>query len=650
MTYTVTKLPADVCTNYVLKPNETLLSISVPGSRGGAGIVGILTVPPSALKSEEELQLNPTSLEKHYPPTHKLALLLHGKGGHKNYCYQAICANELATKLGMYSFRFDFRGCGDSQDNEVPHEGRKVSQDVQDIEIVYEVFKNGFSVSEIGIDLVPYVIIGHSRGGVAMFQWAVAQQRKQESGEKHQFVPNLVNCASRYQSSLLLKFGKNTGKEVLLNQYRFGKYQELPIFPEEVQDLASQDLSMIKFLDPEIQVLSLYGLNDHIVPIEDSTFFANLLGSRHELKFIPHADHNYYGTTVITEDNKSSHNPEGLPLTKRNMVNWNYKVTREVIKWLHTESDVKRFRDASLSIYHFTRWRDIEGIANFRDIGGWRSSDNKHYVKAGLIFRCANTSNVTAYGKEQLKDLGVKAIFDFRSVGEFEKAGGLTIEGIDVQNTPVFPSTDMSPQAIALRYRNLLLSWYTYKYVYQNMLENGSDAFKKVLLFLRDNPNTPIAYNCTAGKDRTGVMTMLILLILGVDQHTISKEYELTTIGLRPNHQQLRDEFKHMKTGFEKKLENSGLGSSVEFRHILENLTDDEMFENLISSKYESMVSSIHMLQKEYGGIEGYCFNKLGLKPEDLDQIRRNLLTDSTPFPDSESFWLHRTRQKTERL
>jgi pimeloyl-ACP methyl ester carboxylesterase len=638
-------LPPEICTNYKLGPNEKLLSISVPNSKiQGPGIVGILTVPPTALKDEKELELNPTSSENHYPPTHKLAILLHGKGGHKNYCYQAICAQELASKLGFYSFRFDFRGCGDSQGNESLNEGRRVSQDVVDIEIVYDIFKHGFKTPEIGIDLMPYVIIGHSRGGVAMFQWANEQQKKQDHNQSSQYVPHLVNCASRYQSSLLLKFGNHNGKDVMLNQYRYGKYQDIRIAPQEVEDLARQDLSVIKYLDEDIQVLSLYGLNDHIVPIEDSTFFANLLGSRHQLTFVPHADHNYYGTTVITDENEIIHNPDKLPLTRRGMVNWNYRVTREIINWLHTFKDVSRFRESTKQIYSFPRWRNIEGIANFRDIGGWRTSNNKYYVKAGLVYRCANTSNVTEYGKDQLRELGVKAMFDFRSVGEFEKAGGLVIDGIDVQNTPVFRSLDMSPQAIALRYRNLLLSWYTYKLVYENMLEHGPDAFKLVLIFLRDNPNTAISYNCTAGKDRTGVMTMLILLILGVDSHVIAKEYELTTIGLRPNHAQLLKEFKHMKEGFQKRLHAEKGKANKLFEHMEMNLTDEEMFENLVSSKYESMISTIHMFNRNYGGIEGYCRDKLGLADEDLEKIRKNLLTDARPFPDSGSVWKHRTQ------
>lgn len=640
----VTLLPPETCTNYALLPNEKLLSISIPTSANpqGRGLVGILTVPPAALLDETTMLSATASADHPHPPTHRLAIVLHGKGGHKNYCYQALVAEALATKLGMYSFRFDFRGCGDSQENEQPEKGRKVLEDIEDIELVYDVFKRGGDYAEIGTNLVPNSIIGHSRGSVSMFQWALKQQTRLEMGQSFQFVPNLINCSARYMAKRLLRDLEGKGAFAsVLNQYRLGEYRDIKIPAEEVIDLASQDLSKVKLLDDEIQVLSIYGMDDHIVPLSDSTYFANLLGSRHQLTFIPHADHNFYGIQTINDDNADEFNPEGYPLNKKRKVNWNYKVTETIVDWLHTSNDVQRYKRATQEVYYYPRWRDIEGISNFRDIGGWRTEDNKHYVKAGIIFRCANPSNVTEFGKTQLKTLGVTQFFDFRSLPEFTKAGGLSITGIDVNNVPVFSDVDVSPQAIAQRYKNLLASWYTYKYVYEDMLNHGVNAYKSVLLFLRDNPSTGVVYNCTAGKDRTGVMTMLILLLLGVDHHTIAKEYELTTIGLVPDHARIKEDFYSQMTKLQKRLEYDP-DVAAAHKQLNANASMEEMFENLISSRYESMISTIELFNHKFGGIEQYCKSKLGLTQEDIDTIRRNLLTKSSPYPDQNSTWKHR--------
>lgn len=638
----VKQIPNEICTNYELKSNEKLLSISIPTSKNpnGIGLVGIFTSPPNSLIPEEELIADPSSFFKSSPPTHKFALILHGKGGHKNYCYQAILADALATKLGIYSFRFDFRGCGDSQGNEVEEKGRVIAHDVEDINTCLDVFKVGAKFPEIGINLVVHSIISHSRGSVSMMKWAIEEQKKLDNGESYRFVPNLINTAGRFDGKLLIE-GLKLAQSVEgygMNQYRLGKYQNLIIPPSETFDLGSQNLNDIKYINDEIQVLSVYGLHDHIVPVEDSTEYANLLGSRHTLKFINFADHNFYGSQDVTEENKARINPDNLPLTRKNRVNYNHKATDVIIEWLASSNDIQRFKDSTNIVYQFPRWREIDGISNFRDIGGWRTKDGKKYVKSGLIFRSANTSNVTELGKSQLHKLGIQSVFDFRSYGEFKKAGGFEVEGIKINNIPVFTKTDVSPQAIALRYKHLLTSWYTYKYVYVNMLEEGTYAFKSVLLYLRDNVNAPLLFNCTAGKDRTGVMAMIILLLLGVENHIIAKEYELTSIGLLPDHDEIKRSFFEGMDQFKSKFEGTD-----HFKEI-SGMTPDEMFKNLISSKYESMIAAIELFNKEFGGVENYCTNNLGLTEEDLNKIRSNLLTNNSPYPDQNSVWKHRAQ------
>lgn len=65
---------------------------------------------------------------------------------------------------------------------------------------------------------------------------------------------------------------------------------------------------------------------------------------------------------------------------------------------------------------------DIDGIYNFRDIGGYAIDGAPEYsVRRGFIFRCANTGNITPGGMQQLRDLGITTIFDLRSSSEIER-------------------------------------------------------------------------------------------------------------------------------------------------------------------------------------------------------------------------------------
>ena len=62
----------------------------------GKGVTGTLAIP-LAFDSENPFE------EGLVPVTHKAALILHGQGGHRNYCYQKTLAHRLANELGIFS-------------------------------------------------------------------------------------------------------------------------------------------------------------------------------------------------------------------------------------------------------------------------------------------------------------------------------------------------------------------------------------------------------------------------------------------------------------------------------------------------------------------------------------------------------------------
>ena len=62
---------------------------------------------------------------------------------------------------------------------------------------------------------------------------------------------------------------------------------------------------------------------------------------------------------------------------------------------------------------------NVAGIANLRDIGGYTSSTNSHQTtRHNLVYRSADPSKVTPDGLAKLKELGVKKVFDLRSIPE----------------------------------------------------------------------------------------------------------------------------------------------------------------------------------------------------------------------------------------
>ncbi|RCK65865.1 hypothetical protein Cantr_01579 [Candida viswanathii] len=635
----------------------------------GKGVAATLAIPPG-LDSESPFAENLA------PATHKAALILHGQGGHRNYCYQKILAHRLASELGMFSLRIDFRGCGYSADNEIEIEGRTLSQDVDDIQACAEFIMDG-KLNGTGIDLTLSSIISHSRGGVAMFLWAQIQDKLAKEGNlKAIVVPNLVNCSARFTSPTVLeRYAEFENLDFLpVLSFRHGEYKEIPLAGREIITLSKPDLNTLSELSREWSVLSVYGTEDEIIPKYDCANFANTLNRgplSHTLRLIPDADHNFYGHTRIEKDTEMSEvNPRNLPLKGGKKVNYNYLVTDYIIEYLSPEQELQRFISSSRDIGRVPRWKNIDGVNNFRDIGGWRvhnptfklagsknssSSNLVYYVRPHYAFRCANIAGLTNKGMLSLQSLGVAAIFDLRSDGEVALDGypeNLAQYGIKRIHAPVFTSDDYSPQAIAIRYTNLMTCWSTYVHVYEDMLELGTLAYKTVFEYIRDE-NKPFVFHCTAGKDRTGMLGMLILLLAGVDRNTIAKEYELTTVGLRPDHPVLKGKFVNT---IEKLREKLGEDADDIEQMISQGRKDwsleEDGFSNLISSRYEAMLATLALFHEKYGNIVEYLKNKLGFSSADIVKIYEHLVLadpQNIGFGVSSPInWDHRTSTKAK--
>ncbi|KAK6464545.1 protein-tyrosine phosphatase-like protein [Scheffersomyces coipomensis] len=609
----------------------------------GKGVKGTIAIPHSA---DAE---NPYE-EGLAPATHKAALILHGQGGHRDYCYQKYLAHKLAAELGVYSLRIDFRGCGSSADNEDPVKGRVLEQDIADIQAAAEFLIDG-NVNGLGINLTLSSIVGHSRGGVAMFLWALLQDDHSKRGDpKAIIVPNLVNCSSRFSSPTVADrypIFDDTFESIPQTSLRYGKLAQTPITRQELVSLAKPNLRELRHLTLDWSVLSVYGLKDTIIPISDSALYSNTLNRghlSHRLELIPLADHNFYGTRPQEKDeDDETFNKYQLPVNNKGLVSYNYQATEIILDYLKPENELQRFLQSSRDIGRLSRWKNIEGVSNFRDIGGWKihnptfeltpkdptdGASLQYYVKPHTAFRCANIAGITVNGAKTLQSLGIKAVFDLRSDGECEQDGlpkYLEDYGIKRIHAPVFSKDDHSPMAIALRYTNLLTSWDTYVNVYENMLEFGQDSYRTVFQYILEE-NKPFVFHCTAGKDRTGVLGMLILLLLGVDKNTIAREYELTTFGLIPDHPNIRLKFADT---IKKLREKMGEGSDMEqmVTKGRKNWTlEEDGFYNLISSRYEAMLATIELFNDKYGSIINYLKEELGFSQEDIIKIYENLV------------------------
>lgn len=152
------------------------------------------------------------------------------------------------------------------------------------------------------------------------------------------------------------------------------------------------------------------------------------------------------------------------------------------------------------------RWINIDGVANVRDMGGWKTDSGKT-VKYGMLYRGQKIESITEKGIATIKQLGIKTELDIRYASQkFQTPGtGMNYEFIE------------SPGQ------------------YDNVLNTNGDVFKasykRVFELLADKNNYPFYAHCNAGADRTGTFAFIVNGVLGVSYEDLTRDFELTSFG-----------------------------------------------------------------------------------------------------------------------
>ena len=153
----------------------------------------------------------------------------------------------------------------------------------------------------------------------------------------------------------------------------------------------------------------------------------------------------------------------------------------------------------------------LSGVKNARDLGGYRTADGKT-VKAGLLLRTAALSDATAgdikilTGKYHLTQM-----IDFRTNNGARKNPDPKISGVIETNLPIHTGAGGN-----LSYMNMVTN------------PNSISAFRQFFAILLAHKNGAVLFHCAAGKDRTGVASILLLSVLNVEKSTILQDYLLS--------------------------------------------------------------------------------------------------------------------------
>ena len=237
----------------------------------------------------------------------------------------------------------------------------------------------------------------------------------------------------------------------------------------------------------------------------------------------------------------------------------------------------------------------LEGAVNFRDLGGYAAGEGMR-TRWRVLFRADGLGDLTEADFEVMRSLGIRTVIDLRSGEELERGR------FDVDAHPVtfhhFPIIEKLPDPDEFDRRPGLLGSQ-----YQEMLRDAGASFRSVLEILAGSDALPAVFHCTAGKDRTGVLSALLLSLLGVDEATVVSDYALSGEAM---------------TRLRAKL----LVKYPEGRETIEGISE------VFSAAPEQMEQLLDFLRAEYGSVPAYVAG-LGTAASVVEALRAALLEPS---------------------
>lgn len=173
----------------------------------------------------------------------------------------------------------------------------------------------------------------------------------------------------------------------------------------------------------------------------------------------------------------------------------------------------------------------LEGAANFRDLGGYATDDGRT-VKWRTFYRSDMLADLTDADLEKLAGLGLRLVCDFRGPEEWRE---------EPDRLPADPAPEVAhleiwdPSFSSKGFRDALGDSES-EIDLANILVEGnrlfagrfSDRYAAMFERITNTGNLPAVVHCTAGKDRAGFASALILRTLGVPMETVYDDFLLT--------------------------------------------------------------------------------------------------------------------------
>jgi protein-tyrosine phosphatase len=253
----------------------------------------------------------------------------------------------------------------------------------------------------------------------------------------------------------------------------------------------------------------------------------------------------------------------------------------------------------------------LQGGRNFRDLGGYQTTDGRR-TRWGRLYRSGVMHRLTDEDCTQLSSLGIRVICDLRTPGErHREPTRLPTQAIEVMEwdydhrhisfrAQLSGQEVLSPEVV----RGCMLK------IYRSLPQLLAEQFGGLLQRVAAD-DTPLVFHCSAGKDRTGIASALILSTLGVPRDQIFADYILTNSAMDL-------EAEHFTRG----AGQIGIGDEYSMLH----RTTPEIRAPLLRAFPEYLDAAFTQIESDHGSVANYLAERLGVSDELQQRMRVTLL------------------------
>jgi protein-tyrosine phosphatase len=240
----------------------------------------------------------------------------------------------------------------------------------------------------------------------------------------------------------------------------------------------------------------------------------------------------------------------------------------------------------------------LEGAINFRDLGGYATTDYRS-ISMGRLYRAGDISQLTDADMEELKRRKIYTVVDFRGEEESAEAPDRLLPGADYLPLPAGSGNITDFAAFADGHASgtdAMVAFYSDVSFFK---EKYRPFFRKLLML----PDTSaIVFHCSAGKDRTGIAAALLLYALDIPMETILSDY--------------------VATNYYRRDENEKMINFL----VNEHGVDRKMATEIMDANPLYLESAFNALKRQYGTIDLFLYRELGINEAAKSRLREKFL------------------------